>query len=74
MEYKLKSIGITTGEDLKKVGSKETFLRLKMKYANICFVHLYCLQGAIDFVAYNNLPINVKRELKEYSDSLKEVF
>lgn len=44
-----------------------------MSYSNVCLVYLDCLQGAIDLVEYNNLPINVKNELKEFSDSLKEV-
>lgn len=73
LETKLKSIGITSIEELKSEGSKTVFLKLKNKYANVCLVHLYCLQGAIDSVAYNNLPDDIKKDLKKYSDSLKEI-
>lgn len=72
MEAKLKSIGITTAEELKGEESKKAFLKLKMKYSNICLVHLYCLQGAVDLVEYNQLSIQVKGDLKKFYDSLKE--
>jgi len=31
---------------------------------HICLVHLYTLQGAIDNFEYNQLPDEVKRDLK----------
>jgi len=74
MEKKLKSIDITTAEELKKVGSKEAFVRLKSRYANICMicpVHLYTLEGAISDIEYNQLPESVKQDLKNFSDGLK---
>jgi len=74
MEKKLKSIDITTAEELKKVGSKEAFARLKLRYANICMicpVHLYTLEGAISDIEYNQLPESVKQDLKNFSDGLK---
>ncbi len=71
MEKKLTSIGISSAEELAHIGSKEAFCRLKMQYANICLVHLYTLQGAIDNIPYNLLPDEVKRDLKSFSDSVK---
>jgi len=74
MEKKLKSIDITTAEELKKVGSKEAFVRLKLRYANICMicpVHLYTLEGAITDTEYNQLPESVKHDLKSFCDGLK---
>ena len=74
MEKKLKSVDITTAEELKKAGSKEAFVRLKLRYANICMicpVHLYTLEGAISDMEYNQLPENVKHDLKNFSDKLK---
>ena len=72
MERKLKSIGISSEEELKRMGSKETWIRLKLKYPGICLVHLYTLQGAINNVEYNQLPEETKRELKEFIDQWKE--
>ncbi len=71
MERKLKSVGINTAEELTEAGEEEAFLRLKLRYPNVCLVHLYVLQGAIDNVKYNCLPAAVKRRLKRFSDGLK---
>ncbi len=71
MERKLKSIGIESAEALKQTGSKEAFFRMKIRYPEICLVHLYTLQGAIDNIDYNRLPTETKKELKAFSDKLK---
>ena len=71
MEKKLSFIGINTAEDLVRLGSKETFLRLKVAYPEVCLVHLYVLQAVIDGLEFNMLPQNIKDELKAFSDSLK---
>ena len=71
MKMKLMSIGICSAEDLIRIGSKETFLQLKERYPNVCLVHLYTLQGAIDQTEYNQLSESVKLDLKHFSDSLK---
>ena len=68
---KLKAVDITTGEELKAVGSKEAFLRLKLRDPYVCLVHLYALEGAISDVEYNELQEDVKQRLKQFSDSLK---
>jgi len=74
MAKKLKSVDITTAEELRKVGSKEAFIRLKLYYTNICMiclVHLYTLEGAISDMEYNQLPESVKQDLKNFSDEWK---
>lgn len=71
MERKLKSVGICSAEELTQLGSKEAFFQLKTRYPNVCLVHLYTLQGAIDQMEYNRLPDEVKRDLKSFSDRLK---
>ncbi len=71
IEKKLKSIGICSADELTQTGSKEAFLRLKMRFPNVCLVHLYTLQGAIDNIEYNQLTDEVKRDLKNFSDNLK---
>jgi TfoX C-terminal domain. len=72
MSKKLHSIGITTAEELIKAGSKDAFFRMKTVYPNICLVHLYTIQGAIDNIDYNMLPESTKADLKMFSDSLKQ--
>lgn len=71
IEKKLKAAGICSAEELMQAGSKEAFLRLKMRFSNVCLVHLYTLQGAIDNIEYNKLPDDVKLDLKSFSDNLK---
>ena len=71
MESKLKSVEISSVEELIKIGSKEAFFRLKTKYPQVCLVHLYTLEGAIENVEFNCLSEDKKAELKAFSDSLK---
>ncbi|MGY3777534.1 TfoX/Sxy family protein [Isobaculum melis] len=71
LERKLKSVGITSVDELKALGSERAFLKLKHQYSNVCLVHLYCLQGAIDSIAYDQLSADLKIQLKKFSDSLK---
>lgn len=71
MERKLNYIGINSAEDLRKQGSKETYFRLKSAYPEVCLVHLYAIQGAIDNLEYNMLPEDCKKELKAFSDTMK---
>lgn len=71
LERKLKIIGIKSAEDLKQLGSKETFFRLKQRFPEVCLVHLYALEGAITNINYNELSEETKRDLKEFSDERK---
>lgn len=72
MASKLKSVEIDSAEKLIEVGAKEAFYRLKMKYPQVCLVHLYTLEGAICNTEFNCLSESKKSELKEFSDTLKE--
>ena len=71
IERKLKSVGINSAEELKEIGSKDAFCRLKLKYPEICLVHLYTLEGAIDNIEYNQLSNETKKDLKEFIDQWK---
>lgn len=71
MAKKLTTVGIDSPEKLIESGSETAFLKLKMAYPQVCLMHLYTLEGAIHNIAYNKLPEDKKKELKEFSDSLK---
>ena len=71
MANKLRSVEISTAEQLTEIGAKEAFCRLKEKYPNACLVHLYTLEGAIQNVEFNSLSENTKADLKAFSDALK---
>ena len=72
MEKKLTSVGIDSSGKLIEAGSKQAFFKLKEKYPQVCLVHLYALEGAIQNMEFNSLPEDKKMELKEFSDFLKK--
>lgn len=71
MARKLNAVGIHTPEQLAEAGSKEAFFRLKTVFPQVCLVHLYALEGAVQDIEFNSLPEEKKKELKGFSDQLK---
>ena len=71
MAKKLTSVGIDSSEELAKTGSRQAFIKLKEAYPQVCLVHLYTLEGAIQNIEFNQLSEEKKKELKEFSDFLK---
>lgn len=71
MTRKLNAIGINSAEEFIEEGAEQAFFKLKTAYPEVCLVHLYVLEGAIQNIEYNHLPEPRKRELKQFSDSLK---
>ncbi|MFG6363767.1 MAG: TfoX/Sxy family DNA transformation protein, partial [Schaedlerella sp.] len=43
----------------------------KEAYPQVCLVHLYTLEGAIQNIEFHQLSEEKKKELKEFSDFLK---
>ena len=71
LERKLKLTGIESAEDLIALGSKEAYFKLKLRFPEVCSVHLYALQGAIENTDFNMLPEEIKKDLKSFADELK---
>lgn len=71
MARKLAAVGIYSSEKLLESGSKQAFIKLKETYPQVCLVHLYALEGAVQNVEFNSLSESKKEELKEFSDFLK---
>ncbi len=71
LERKLTAVGIDSPEALADLGAKHAFFKLKEVYPQVCLVHLYALEGAIQDTEFNSLPENKKKELKGFSDFLK---
>lgn len=72
MAEKLMAVGIDSSEKLVEIGAKQAFLKVRQEYPQVCLVHLYALEGAIQDVEFNSLSEDKKKELKEFSDFLKE--
>lgn len=71
MARKLWAAGIRSAEELVEAGSKQAFFQLKTLYPQVCLVHLYALEGAIQNVEFNSLSQACKADLKAFSDCLK---
>ena len=71
IEKKLKVAGIRSAEELRQLGAKEVFFRLKLHYPDLCIMHLYSLQAAIDDISDFKLPEAVKNDLKSFYKDFK---
>jgi len=71
VEMQLNEVGITTKEELVKIGSRQAWLRIKQIDDSACIHRLYALQGAIEGIKKSQLDPNVKAELKAFYDSHK---
>jgi len=71
LERKLKLAGIESADELREIGSREAFIKLKLRDPQVCLVHLYALEGAVSDTLYNQLSEDVKQNLKSFSDALK---
>lgn len=70
MENKLRSVGISSAEELTAIGSKQAVFRLKSEYPNTCVVILYYLEAAIRGIDIKQLDDKCKAELKAYFKQL----
>ena len=53
-------------DKLIELDSKQAFVKLKQEYLQVCLVHLYTLEGAIQNTEFNSLSENKKKELIEF--------
>jgi DNA transformation protein len=70
LEIKLNSLGIETVEDLKKLGTEETFTRLKKIDRNASRALLFAIEGAIQDVRWHVLDEERKNELRDFYEDL----
>ena len=70
LEQNLLAAGITTPEQLREVGVKEAFIRIKMQDPTACVQMLYGLAGAVEGIQDTLLPEDYKRTLREFHRSL----
>ena len=67
----LQKAGITTAEELKSVGSKEAFIRIRLcSDSDACLSKLCALEGAIQGVRWHGLSDETKADLKQFRQSL----
>jgi len=66
LEAQLADVGIMTIEELRRVGSREVWLRILVRDPSACLMRLSALEGAIQGVRWHYLSDETKRELKEF--------
>lgn len=70
LEKNLNEIGIYTEKQLREIGSKEAFIRIKMIDPGACLHMLYGLQGAIEGIKDVFLAESTKQDLKVFYRNL----
>ncbi len=71
VEKQLNDVGIATFAQLKELGSKEAWLRIKAIDASACIHRLYALEAAIQGIRKIDLPADKKAELKAFYSAHK---
>lgn len=71
VEKQLNQVGIKTFEQLKEIGSKEAWLKIKKIDNSACINRLYAIEGAIENVKKTELSKDKKEELKEFYNIFK---
>ncbi len=66
VERQLNEVGISTEVELKQIGSKDAWLRIKRMDDSACIHRLYALEGAIEGIKKSQLSPEKKEELKEF--------
>lgn len=66
LDGQLAKVGITTPEELKRIGSREAWLRIKAIDPSACLMRLSALEGAIQGIRWHHLDNKIKEELKVF--------
>ena len=71
LESQLTDAGITTVDELKRIGSREAWLRILARDPSACLMRLSALEGAIQGIRWHNLDDDTKKSLKEFYNQHK---
>lgn len=71
LEEQLIQVGIETPEQLKEIGSRQAWLKIKAIDSSACYNRLCGLEGAIQGVRWHFLNDEAKQDLKEFYNSFK---
>ena len=71
LEKQLNEIGIQTFEELKNIGSKKAWLKIRAIDSSACYNRLCSLEGAIQGVRWHNLSDEHKNKLRKFYNDVK---
>ena len=66
LEAQLSDAGITTTEQLKEMGSREAWLRIRANDPSACYMRLSALEGAMQGIRWHHLDDDTKKSLKAF--------
>lgn len=66
IEQKMIEVEVKTPEELRRIGSKETFLRIKMIDNTACHSMLCALEGAVRGIRWHYLDETTKNDFKRF--------
>lgn len=64
LDAQLNDVGIVTVDDLRRIGSREAWLRIQAIDDSACIHTLFALEGAIQAKRWHSLSNEVRAELK----------
>ena len=71
VEAQLNEVGITTTEQLKNLGSKKAWLKIKEMDDSACINRLCGLGGAVQGIRWHDLDNQTKQDLKHFYEEHK---
>jgi len=71
VEQQLNEVGIETYEQLKEIGCRQAWLKIREIDDSACIHRLYALEGAIQGIKKAELSPSKKAELKEFYHTFK---
>lgn len=71
VEAQLNEVGIATLEQLKEIGSKQAWLKIRAIDSSACIHRLLGMEGAIRGIKKSQLPEETKEDLREFYRSFK---
>nr|WP_321000901.1 TfoX/Sxy family protein [Blautia coccoides] len=71
VEEQLNQVGINTYDQLKEMGSRQAWIKIKAIDDSACINRLYGLEGAVQGIKKSQLSSEVKAELKEFYNNCK---
>lgn len=71
LEEQLNRVGVRTPETLRRLGSREAWLRIRNIDPTACLHKLQALEGAIRGVRKNELPKSAKNELRAFFEAYR---
>ena len=73
VSQRLIEVGINSPNELKLVGTEQTFLRLKAVDPGACYCMLCGIEGAIQGIRWHQLPVERKNELRHFFEMTKKL-